>query len=154
MWSSPRLITALGWEYAILITACLVLTCIAFGCLMKPLESTQASNSKVYKRSFSFRKIWFLSFTERWTTGGRKTTHTEQRNYTRRAGRKRKTSKWPHCPVASGKRNFQWFSSSFFWIFSEHWKKRLVPMKCVKEDVANEWWCKCLYVCTVVNKFS
>jgi len=40
------LITALGWEYAILITACLVLTCIAFGCLMKPLESTQASNSK------------------------------------------------------------------------------------------------------------
>ena len=65
MWSSPRLITALGWEYAILITACLVLTCIAFGCLMKPLESTQASNSKVYKRSFSFRKIWFLSLLQK-----------------------------------------------------------------------------------------
>jgi len=40
------LITALGWEYAILITACLVLTCIAFGCLMRPLESSQASASK------------------------------------------------------------------------------------------------------------
>jgi len=40
------LITALGWEYAILITACLVLSCIAFGCLMRPLESSQASASK------------------------------------------------------------------------------------------------------------
>ena len=42
-----RLITALGWEYAILIVAGLVLTCIAFGCLMRPLESSQASASKV-----------------------------------------------------------------------------------------------------------
>jgi len=40
------LITALGWEYAILITAGLVLTCIAFGCLMRPLESSQASAAK------------------------------------------------------------------------------------------------------------
>lgn len=40
------LITALGWEYAILIVAGLVLTCIAFGCLMRPLESSQASASK------------------------------------------------------------------------------------------------------------
>lgn len=34
------LITQFGWKYAILITACLVLTCIAFGCLMRPLENT------------------------------------------------------------------------------------------------------------------
>jgi MFS family permease len=40
------LITSLGWEYAILIVAGLVLTCIAFGCLMRPLESSQASASK------------------------------------------------------------------------------------------------------------
>ena len=37
-----RLITALEWEYAILVTGGLVLSCCAFGCLMRPLESSQA----------------------------------------------------------------------------------------------------------------
>ena len=37
-----RLITALDWEYAILVTGGLVLSCCAFGCLMRPLESSQA----------------------------------------------------------------------------------------------------------------
>ena len=37
-----RLITELDWEYAILVTGGLVLSCCAFGCLMRPLESSQA----------------------------------------------------------------------------------------------------------------
>jgi len=37
------LITKLGWEYAIFITGCIVLTCILFGCLMRPLETNQSS---------------------------------------------------------------------------------------------------------------
>ena len=40
-----RLITALEWEYAILVTGGLVLSCCAFGCLMRPLESSQAKAS-------------------------------------------------------------------------------------------------------------
>ena len=57
-----RLITALGWEYAILCVAGLVLTCIAFGCLMRPLESGQTSSSKV--KSF-FLKMCSSSFFSR-----------------------------------------------------------------------------------------
>jgi hypothetical protein len=40
----PRLITHLGWRHSIIIVGGLVLTCIIFGCLMRPLESmTEAS---------------------------------------------------------------------------------------------------------------
>jgi len=41
------LITALDWEYAILVTGGLVLSCCAFGCLMRPLESSQAKREEL-----------------------------------------------------------------------------------------------------------
>lgn len=41
------LITALDWEYAILVTGGLVLSCCAFGCLMRPLESSQAKKEEL-----------------------------------------------------------------------------------------------------------
>jgi len=41
------LITALEWEYAILVTGGLVLSCCAFGCLMRPLESSQAKKEEL-----------------------------------------------------------------------------------------------------------
>ena len=127
-----RLITALGWEYAILITACLVLSCIAFGCLMRPLESSQASASKVKNPVVLLKMSCWLSFflAEGRTTRRRKAAYTEQWIYNRRAyDRKRKTSKWTYHPFTSGKPDFHiFFCHSFESSFSWHWKKRLVEV--------------------------